>query len=63
MATDWDGVHLSFGGMLTTEGIPLRLAGGDGTMLEGWQQEQTCWFRWVFGESQQLPDWTEPLPA
>lgn len=51
VAADWDGVHLNVEGLLTTEGVPLKTAGG-GTLLEGWGVESTLWFRWVFGPPQ-----------
>jgi hypothetical protein len=55
VAEEWDGVHLSMGGLLTTEGVPLDV-GNAGTMLEGWGCEGTLWLRWTFGPPERLPD-------
>lgn len=55
VARDWDGMHLSVGGLLKTEGLPLAIEGA-GTMLEGWGVESTLWLRWPFGQPQRLPD-------
>lgn len=56
VAQEWDGVHLSMGGLLTTEGVPL-VVGNGGTMLQGWTSEGTLWLRWTFGSPERLPDW------
>lgn len=62
VARDWDGVHLTLGGLLT--GDQVRLDGPEGpTELQGWDAEQTVWFRWVFEEVRRLPDLTERLPT
>ena len=58
VAEDWDGVHLSMGGLLTTEGVLLDVGDG-GTMLEGWGCEGTLWLRWTFDPPERLPDWPE----
>lgn len=55
VAQDWDGVHLSMGGLLTTEGVPLDL-GQVGSMIQGWTCEGTLWLRWTFGTPERLPD-------
>lgn len=56
VAQEWDGVHLSMGGLLTTEGVPLDV-GNAGSMLQGWTCEGTLWLRWKFGAPERLPDW------
>lgn len=45
VARDWDGVHLSVEGYLSTAGRPLRLpgAGGACTLLAGWDPGATWW--------------------
>jgi hypothetical protein len=43
VAADWDGVHLSAGGSLTTD------------ELRDWDVESTVWFRWVFSSVSALP--------
>jgi hypothetical protein len=47
VAQDWDGVHLSVGGLLTAEDVP-RQSGGLTTELRGWNMESTVWLRWSF---------------
>ncbi len=55
VAQDWDGIHLSTGGLLTTERVRWGLPGAQ-THLYGWAVESTVWLRWVFGTVQRLPD-------
>ena len=50
VAADYDGVHLTWAGFLTSEGYVSDLAGGDVTMLRYWFSERTLWLRDVFGE-------------
>ena len=56
VARDFDGVHLSWAGFLTSEGYISDLADGSVAMLRFWQSERTLWLRDVFG----IP---EPMPA
>ena len=58
VAADWDGVHLTFGGWLTTEQVRVDSASG-WTYHWAWDAEQTMWLRWVFTSSQQMPDHQE----
>ena len=53
---DWDGIHLSWAGYLTTEGSITDLDDGSVAMLRHWGAEQTVWLRDVFGE----PEPAEP---
>jgi hypothetical protein len=55
VARDWDGVHLSSGGLLTTERVMWGKAKTQ-THLFGWQVESTAWLRWVFDHVERLPD-------
>ncbi len=50
----WDGVHLSVGWLLTTEGIRWSTPEG-WTHLSGWTLESTVWLRWVFDHMERLP--------
>ena len=50
VAHDFDGVHLSWAGFLTTEGFVSDLSDGGVTMLRYWGSERTLWLRDVFGE-------------
>ncbi len=55
VARDWDGIHLSTGGLLTTERVVLGKPNAQ-THLFGWQVESTAWLRWVFDRVERLPD-------
>ncbi len=55
VAQDWDGIHLSTGGLLTTERVRWGKPGVQ-THLFGWEVESTVWLRWVFGSVERLPD-------
>jgi hypothetical protein len=55
VAREWDGIHLSVGGLLTTEMV--RYGPPEAwTMLSGWNIESTVWFRWIFDRVERLPD-------
>ncbi len=41
---DWDGVHLSFGGMLLSHLVSTEVSGGE-SYLWSWDCEQTLWLR------------------
>jgi hypothetical protein len=56
VSRDFDGIHLSIGGWLTAEDVPLDLDGAT-TELRGWNMESTVWFRWVFSSVELL--WPE----
>ncbi|MGO8951281.1 MAG: hypothetical protein ACLQUY_27230 [Ktedonobacterales bacterium] len=55
VSQDWDGVHLSVGGLLTSERVRWGTSGMQ-THLFGWDVESTAWLRWVFGSTERLPD-------
>lgn len=55
LAQAWDGVHLSIGGLLTTEEVG-RGELGAWTHFTGWNAECTAWLRWVFSHVECLPD-------
>ena len=55
VARDWDGIHLSVGGLLTTERVRWGRPGAQ-AHLYGWGVESTVWLRWVFGAVQRLPN-------
>ena len=56
VADDYDGVHLSWRGFLTTEGCVVDLGDGDVTMLRYWFSERTLWLNDVFAEPRPAPD-------
>ncbi len=58
VARDWDGVHLSVGGWLTSEDVTHDSAGLT-TELRGWNLESTVWLRWAFGSVDRI-DSVEP---
>ena len=62
VAEDWDGVHLTLGGLLTAEKVRVASAAG-WTMHRFWDIEQTMWLRWAFDDVERLPDGDAmPLP-
>ncbi len=50
LAADYDGVHLSWAGFLTSEGYITDLGDGDVAMLRYWFSERTHWLTDAFGE-------------
>ncbi len=54
VAQDYQGVHLSWGGFLTTEGYVADVGHGGVTMLRYWGSERTLWLADVFGDPQPL---------
>lgn len=50
VAGEFDGVHLSWAGWLTSDGCITDLGDGDVTMLRFWFSERTHWLHDVFGE-------------
>ncbi len=44
VADNWDAVHLSIAGYLTTAGRPLDVTEGYATVLAGWDPDATFWF-------------------
>ncbi len=48
VAADFDGVHLSWAGFLTTEGFISDLSNGGVTMMRFWGSEHTLWLHDVF---------------
>ena len=61
VSEEWDGVHLSLGGLLTTEQARYESSAG-WTMLEYWHAEQTYWLRSLDVESTRLPDYDRTTP-
>jgi hypothetical protein len=59
VATDYDGVHLTFTGLLTALYVPVT-TGDVSTTLWAWEWECTCWLRSAFTSSTPLPDLSEP---
>ena len=58
ISEEWDGVHLSLGGLLTTEQARYESSAG-WTMLEFWHAEQTYWLRSLDIDSTRLPDYDQ----
>lgn len=54
VASEYDGVHLSWAGFITTEGFVNDLGDRGATMLRYWSSERTLWLRDVFGEPEPL---------
>jgi hypothetical protein len=55
VAEDFDGVHLSWAGVVTAEGFVNDLGHGDVSLLRYWFHEQTLWLADVFGAPEPLP--------
>jgi len=53
VATDYDAVHLSWAGFITTEGFVLN-QGSHTTMLRFWDREVTMWLKDCFGTPEPL---------
>ena len=56
VGADYDGIHLSWAGLLASEGAVSELPSGAFTMLRYWASERTLWLRDVFGEPRGLPE-------
>jgi hypothetical protein len=50
VADDWDAVHLTWAGFLTTEGLIIDLGDDDIAMLRGWNSERTLWLNPVLSD-------------
>lgn len=59
VAEDWDGVRLSFAGLLAASYVPYGPTGRR-TVLWTWDSEQTLWLRDVLTERTELPALTGP---
>lgn len=62
VAEDWDGVHLSLGGLLITEQNRYESPSG-WTMLDFWHAEQTYWLRALKTETERQPDFDREMGA
>jgi hypothetical protein len=60
VARDWDGVHLTFAGVLACDQVRIESPAGV-TELQSWEAERTVWLRPAFAHVARLPDLTEPL--
>lgn len=56
VATDFDGVHLTVAGYLTSAGRTLRV-GQEATMLAGWNPDQTFWLNDVLRDAGPSTHW------
>ena len=56
VARDWDAVHLSFGGYLTSEQVRVESEHG-WTYHWAWDHETTLWLRWMFNGHERLEDY------
>lgn len=61
-AKDWDGVHLTFGGLLTSDSVRIASSAG-WSMLMFWDLEQTLWLRWAFDTVERMPDYRKTDPS
>jgi hypothetical protein len=59
VAADWDAIHVSVAGYLTTAGIAIPAAGNASTMLAGWDPDATWWLNDVLSFTSPPEDWRE----
>jgi hypothetical protein len=57
VAADWDAVHVSVAGYLTTAGTAIPAGGGARTMLAGWDPDATWWLNDVLSLTSPPEDW------
>jgi hypothetical protein len=57
VAGDWDGVHVSVAGYLSTAGSAISAGAAGDTLLAGWDADQTLWLRDVFTDVRPLTTW------
>ena len=57
VAAQWDGVHVSVAGYLTTAQMAVDIGDGAATLLAGWDADQTLWLRDVFTGTRHLTTW------
>jgi len=57
VAAQWDGVHVSVAGYLSTAGMAVDSGNAAATLLAGWDADQTLWLRDVFTDTRQLTTW------
>jgi hypothetical protein len=57
VADDWDGVHVSVAGYLSTGGSAISAGAASDTLLAGWDADQTLWLRDVFTDVRPLTSW------
>jgi hypothetical protein len=57
VAAQWEGVHVSVAGYLSTARMAVEAGGGTATLLAGWDADQTLWLRDVFTGTRQLTTW------
>jgi hypothetical protein len=57
VAAQWDGVHVSVAGYLSTARMAVDSGDGAATLLAGWDADQTLWLRDVFTGARQLTTW------
>ncbi len=60
VAEEWDGVHLSLGGVLTAEQNRYESPAG-WTMLDSWHAEQTYWLHALETETERQPDFHKDM--
>jgi hypothetical protein len=63
VAADWDAIHVSVAGYLTTAGIAIPAGGGARTMLAGWDPDATWWLNDVLSFTSPPEDWREDNQA
>jgi hypothetical protein len=62
VAEDWDGVHMSVAGLLSTTCRVLPVGGRSVTSVMRWHTETTAWFHPAFGKPARTGIWSGDLP-
>lgn len=61
VAREWDAIHLSFLGLITSDQV--RIENTRVTALQGWDTEQTLWFRPAFDEVSRIGQIDAPVDS
>ncbi len=57
VAAQWDGVHVSVAGYLSTARMAVDIGDGAATLLAGWDADQTLWLRDMVTGTRRLTTW------
>ena len=59
VSVDFDAVHLTVAGYLTTAGLAVPVGDAGASVLAGWNPDQTFWLGDATGDARTRRDWTE----
>src|SRR5262245_18179413 len=58
VTADWDGIHVSIGGLVTAHGVAVGSASSWSTVRD-WDAEGTLWLRWAFSSAAEVPSFAD----